>query len=133
MNPPFVGTNASLSGARSYSSEGRVYSGRIVLVEQFALKLDDVSDQQFSILIGDSDEATMESIGVGWVDDGINTQHFKGGFKEHPARKEQGASESFVHLEDLVECEADAAAADVDGAREERSLRCVAFRLKTDG
>lgn len=92
-----------------------------------------MSDQQFSILIGHPDEAAMEAIGVEWVGNGIDTQHFEGGLKEHLAWEEQGAGENFVHLEDLVECDTDAAAADVDGPLDECSLRCVAFRLKANG
>jgi len=46
-----------------------------VLSEMFALELDYMSDQQFSIRIGHSDEAAMETIRVERVGDGINTQH----------------------------------------------------------
>ena len=92
-----------------------------------------MSDQQFSILVGHPDEAAMEAIGVGWVSDGINTQDFEEGLKEHLAWKEQGAGENFVQLEGLVECHADATAADVDGPLDERSLRLVALKLKADG
>ncbi|HWF59993.1 MAG TPA: hypothetical protein VN666_06760 [Nitrospira sp.] len=92
-----------------------------------------MSDQQFSILIGHPDEAAMEAIGVGWVGDEINTQHFEVGLKEHLAGKEQGAGENFVYLEGLVECDTDATAADVDGSLDEGYLRCVVLSLKTDG
>lgn len=91
-----------------------------------------MSDQQFSILIDHPDEASMEAIRVEWVVNRINTQYFDIGLKEHPAGQEQGAGKNFVHLEDLVECDTDAAA-DVDGPLNERPLRRVALRLKTDG
>lgn len=102
-------------------------------IEVFALKLDYMSDQQFSILIGHPDEPAMKAIRVEWVGDGINTQHFEVGLKEYLAGEKQGAGENFVHLEGLVECDADAAAADVDGPLDEGCLRLVALRLKTDG
>lgn len=103
-----------------------------MLIEMFALELDYMSDQQLSILIGHSDEAAMEAICVEWVGNGINTQHFEVGLKEHLAGKEQGAGENFIYLEGLIECDADTAGADVDGPLDERSLRLVALRLKTD-
>ena len=104
-----------------------------MLIEVLALKLDDISDQQLSILVGYPDEAAMEAIRVEWVGDGIDTQHFEERLKEHLAWKEQGTGEDGVHLEDLVECDADPTGADVDGPLDERSLRCIAFKLKTDG
>ena len=104
-----------------------------MLIEVFTLELQDVSDQQFSILTGHPDEAAMETICVEWVSNGINPQHFEVGLKEHLAGKKQGAGENFVNLEDLVECDTDAAAADVDGPLDERSLRTVVLSLKADG
>ena len=104
-----------------------------MLIEVFSLELQNVFDQQFPILIGYPDEAAMEAICVGWIDDGIDTQHLEVGLKEHLTRKEYGAGENLVDLEDLVECDADAAAADVDGSLDERFLSRVVLRLKTDG
>ncbi len=111
----------------------RIVSGGVVFIEVFSLELHNVPDQQLSILIGHPDEAAMEAIRVVWVGDRVNTQHFEVGLKEHLARKEQGARESLVDREDLVECDADAATADIDGPLDERCFRRVAFRLKTDG
>ena len=48
-----------------------------MLIEVFALKLEDMSDQQFSIRIGHPEEVAMESIRVERVGDGIHTQHLK--------------------------------------------------------
>lgn len=104
-----------------------------MLIEVFSLELQNVFDQQFSILIGYPDEAAMEAIRVRWIDDGIDTQHLEAGLKEHLTRKEYGAGENLVDLENLVECDADAAAADVDGPLDERFLSRVVLRLKTDG
>ncbi len=101
-------------------------------IEVFALELQDVSNQQFSISIGHPDEAAMEAIGIEWVSDGINTQHFEERLKEYLAREEQSAGENLVYLEGLIKCDADTAAADVDGPLDERSLRLVALKLKTD-
>ncbi len=92
-----------------------------------------MSYQQFSILIGHPDKAAMESIRVRGIDDGIDTQYLEKRLKELLAGKEQGACKSLVDLESLVECDADAAAADVDGPLDERSLLLVALRLKTNG
>lgn len=91
-----------------------------------------MSYQQFSIPIGHPDEAAMEAIGIERVSDGINTQHFEVRLEEHLAWKEQGAGENFVHLEGLVECDADTTTADVDGPLDKRCLCRVALRLKTD-
>lgn len=104
-----------------------------MLIEVFALELDYMSDQQLSILIGHLDEAAMEAIRVRWIDDGIDTQHFEVGLKEHLTGKEYGAGENLIDPEGLVECDADAAAADVDGSLDERPLRRVALKLETDG
>jgi hypothetical protein len=104
-----------------------------VLIEVFALKLDDMSDQQFSVRSGHPDEAAMEAIRIERVGDGIHTQYFEVGLKEYLARKEQGTGENGVHLEDLVQRDADPAGADIDGSLNERSLRGIALRLKTDG
>jgi len=107
-------------------------SRRVVLIEVFTLELDDMPDQQFSILIGYPDEAPVEAVGVGWIGDGIDVQHLERRRKEHLAGKEQGAGENCAHVEDLVQGDADAAAADVDGPLEERGLRLVALSLETD-
>jgi hypothetical protein len=104
-----------------------------VLIEVFSLELQNVFNQQFSILIGYPDEAAMEAIRVRWIDDGIDTQHLEAGLKEHLTRKEYGAGENFIDFEDLVECDADAATADVDGPLDERFLSRDVLRLKTDG
>ncbi len=102
-------------------------------MEVFALELDYMPDQQFSIGIGHPDEAAMETIGVERVGDGINAQHFEGRLKEHVVGKEQGAGENGVHLEGLVECNADTSAADVDGPLDEGSLRFGSLLLEADG
>lgn len=101
--------------------------------EVFSLELHNVPDQQFSVLIGHPDEAAMEAVCVERVGDRVNTQHFEVGLKEHLARKEQGAGENLVDLKGLIKCDADAAAADVDGPLDKRPLRRVALGLKTDG
>ena len=134
MNPPFAGTKRALQSCpRSIPCEGCTSLGGIVLIEVFALKLDDMSGQQFSICIGHPDEAAMEAIRVERVGDGINTQYFEGRLKEHLAGKEQGTGENGVHLEDLIQRDANSTGADIDGPLDERSFRCVALRLKTDG
>lgn len=102
-------------------------------MEVFALELDYMPDQQFSIEIGHPDEAAMETIGVERVGDGINAQHFEVGFKERLVWKEQGARENFIHLEGLVECDADAAGTDVDGPLDEGCLRFGSLLLEADG
>ena len=104
-----------------------------MLIEVFSLQLQNMSNQHFSISIGHSDETAMETIGVGWVGDGIDTQHFEMRSNEHVPGKKQGAGKNFAHLKDLIKCDADTAAANVDGSLDERSLSRVALRLKTDG
>ena len=115
MNPPFAGTKRVLqSGPGPLHYEGCTYSGGIVLIEVFALKLDDMSDQQFSIRIGHPEEMAMESIRIERVGNGIHTQYLKVRLKEHLAGKEQGAGENGVHLEGLVQRDADPAGTQID-------------------
>ena len=134
MNPPFAGTKRVLqSDPCPIDREDCANSGGVVLIEVFALKLDDLSGQQFSIRIGHSDEAAMEAIRVQWVGDGINTQYLEVRLKEHLAGKEQGAGENGVHLEDLVERDADPAGADINGPLDERGFCLVGFLLQADG
>lgn len=104
-----------------------------MLIEVFTLELDDMPDQQFSILIGHPDEATVEAIRVEWVGNGINIQHFQAGLKVHLFWKEQGARENVVGLKKLVDHQADAAGAQIDGLLDRYDLRAVALRLKADG
>ncbi len=50
MNPPFAGTNRGRQSCPGpLHPEGRTYLGGVVLIEVFALKLDNMSGQQFSI------------------------------------------------------------------------------------
>lgn len=132
MNPPFAGTSRVSRSCPKPSTRKGAHSRRVVLIEVFTLELDDMPDQQFSVLIGYPDEAPVEAVGVGWIGNGIDTQHFKRRLKEHLAGKEQGAGEDCPHVEDLVQGDADAAAADVNGSLEERGFRLVALNLETD-
>lgn len=104
-----------------------------MLIEVFALKLDDMPGQQFSVRIGHSNEATMEAIHVERVGDGIDTQYLKVRLKERLAGEKQGAGENGVYLQDLAQRNSDPAGADIDGPLDECSLRCLVLRLKTDG
>jgi hypothetical protein len=131
MNPPFAGTKQS--GPGPVHREGCAYSGGVVLIEVFALKLDDMPDQQFSIRSGHPDEAAMEAIRIERVGDGIHTQHLKVRLKEHLARKEQGTGENGVHLEDLVQRDADPAGTQIHCFLDELALGRIRLRLKTDG
>lgn len=134
MNPPFVGTKRVLQSCPGpLHPEGRTYSGGVVLIEVFTLKLDNMSGQQFSIRIGHPDEAAMEAIRIERVGDGIHTQYLEGGLEERLAGKKQGAGENSVHLEGLVQRDADPAGTDIDRPLDERFFCCVALRLKTDG
>ncbi len=134
MNPLFRGDEAESGDVVPIpiQDEKPVSSGGVVLIEVFALELHNVPDQQFSILIGHPDESAMEAIRVGWVDNRGNTQHFEVGLKEYFIRKEQDTRENLVDRENLIECDTDATAADVDRPLDKRSFRRVAFRLKTD-
>lgn len=134
MNPPFVGTKRVLQSCPGpLHPEGRTYSGGVVLIEVFTLKLDNMSGQQFSIRIGHPDEAAMEAIRIERVGDGIHTQYLEGGLEGRFAGKKQGAGENSVHLEGLVQRDADPAGTDIDRPLDERFFCCVALRLKTDG
>ena len=131
---PFRGDGTDppeLSG--SFHREGRAYSGGVVLTKVFALELDDMPGQQFSIRIDHPDEAAMEAIRIERVGDGIHTQYLEGGLEERLAGKKQGAGENSVHLEGLVQRDADPAGTDIDRPLDERFFCCVALRLKTDG
>ncbi len=134
MNPPFAGTKRGLqSGPGPVHYEGCAYSGGIVLIEVFALKLDDMSDQQFLIRSGHPDEAAMEAIRIERVGDGIHTQYLKVRLKEHLAGKEQGAGENGIHLEGLVQHDADAPGTQIHCFLDELVLGSIRLRLKTDG
>jgi hypothetical protein len=135
MNPPLVGQEdppPSRMDLGHVAQGPRSVSNGIVFGEVLALKLEDVSDQQFLVLSGHPDEAAMEAIGVRWINDGINAQHFEGGFEEHLAGKEQCAGENLVGLKRLVDCDTDAAAADVDGPLDERFFSRVALTLQAN-
>jgi hypothetical protein len=134
MNPPFAGTKRGFqSGPRPIRREGCAYSGGVVLIEVFALKLDNMSGQQFSIRSGHPDEAAMEAIRIERVGDGIYTHHFEVGLKEYLAGKKQGTGENGVHLEDLVQRDADPAGTQIHCSLDELFVGPIRLRLKTDG
>ncbi len=74
----------------------------------------------------------METVGVSWVGDRINVQHFKCRRKDHLVGKAQGAGQDLVLPELLVERDADAAAADVDGSLDERGFCRIGLLLQAD-
>jgi len=134
MNPPFAGTKRGLqSGPWPVHREGCAYSGGVVLIEVFALELDDMSGQQFLIYIGHPNEAAMEAICIERVGDGIHTQYLEGGLKERLVGKKQGAGENGVHLEGLVQRDADPAGTQIHCFLDELVLGSIRLRLKTDG
>ncbi len=134
MYPPFAGTKRVLQSCPGpLQPEGRTYSGGVVFIEVFALKLDNMSGQQFSVRSGHPDEAAMEAIRIERVGDEIHTQHFEVGLKEYLAGKEQGTGENGVRLEDLVQRDADPASADVNCSLDEGSLRLGRLLLEADG
>lgn len=49
----------------------------------FALKLQDVSDEQLPVVSGHLDKAGVETVGVRWIGDGIDPQHLDRGCKTH--------------------------------------------------
>ncbi len=103
-----------------------------MLAEMLALKLQDGSDQLLTVVRGHMDKAGMEAVGVAGIGYGVDTQHFKCGLKDHLARKKQRTGKDGVLLEGLVECNADAAAAEIDGSFDERRFRRVGFLLQAD-
>ena len=108
-------------------------SGRIVLVEMVALEPQHVSNQQFAVLRGDSDETAVEAIGVGRIDDRVDPQHFDKRFEEGLIRKQQSTGENVVGLEECVDRQADAARAQIDWFFDELTFGGLRLRLKTDG
>ena len=104
-----------------------------MLIEVFALKLDDMSGQQFSIRIGHPDEVAMESIRVERVGNGIHAQYLKMRLKEYLAGKEQGAGENGAHLEDLVQRDANPAGTQIHCFFDGLVFGSIRLSLKTDG
>ncbi|MDC8450365.1 MAG: hypothetical protein LV473_18700 [Nitrospira sp.] len=111
----------------------RTVSGGVVFIEVFSLELQNVPDQQLSILIGHPDEAAMEAVRVVWVEDRVNTQHFEVGLKEHLVGKEQAARKNVAGREGCINHHADAATAQVDGFLGELPFGVVRLRLETNG
>ncbi len=75
----------------------------------------------------------MEAIRIERVGDGIYTHHFEVGLKEYLAGKKQGTGENGVHLEDLVQRDADAPGTQIHCFLNELVLGRVRLKLKTDG
>ena len=53
-----------------------------MFIEEVALKVQDMSDQQFPVLCGHSDEAGMEPVGAGRIWDGVKPQYLDERFEE---------------------------------------------------
>jgi hypothetical protein len=104
-----------------------------VLIEVFALELQNVSDQQLSILTGHSDEAPMEAVGVERIGNRIYPQHFEGGLKEHLPGKEQGAGENLMRLVGLTDYQANPSSTQIDRLFYALALGAVCLGLKADG
>ena len=105
----------------------------IVCLEVVPLKPQDVSDQHFPVLCGHPDKASVEAISPSRIGDGIEPQHFGQGCEEAMVGKPQRDREDVVGLIDRGDCHAEAAAADVDGLFDERTLRHVGLGLNADG
>lgn len=116
-----------MEGARHIQSNG-VVSGKVI-----SLELQDICDQQFPVLCGHPNEAGVETIGLVWMGDGNEPQHFNGRLEEHLAGKEQVARENFAGLEEGIHYYADAAAAQVYGFFGELTFSVVRLRLKDNG
>lgn len=104
-----------------------------MLIEVFALELQNVPDQQLSILTGHSDKAPMEAVGVERVGDRIHAQHFEGGLKEHLPGKEQGAGEHLMRLVGLTDYQANPSRAQIDRFFGALAIGDVCLGLKADG
>jgi len=102
-NPSLVGTLES--GLRWISIEAqrpRSVSGGIMSTEVFALKLENVSDEQLSVLPGHVDKAGVKTVSVGWVGERVDPQHFDRRCKTHLFRQEQGTGEKRIRLKGPV-------------------------------
>jgi hypothetical protein len=96
------------------------------------LELQDVSDQEFSVLRRYFDKTAVETIGVGWISDGIDAQHFEGSLKKHLAGKEESTRENLIHRKRFVDDYTNAARTEIDGFLDEYSLGRIRFMFKTD-
>jgi len=106
---------------------------QIVLIEEVALKAQDVSDQQFPVLRGHSDEAGMEPVGTGRIGDGVKPQYLDESFEEILVGKAQRQREDLVGLVEPVDRQANASATDVDGFFDQSDFRVVELGLNADG
>lgn len=105
---------------------------RIVLGEVVTLELQDMSDQELAVLRGDFDKAAVESVGVGWIGDGIDAQHFEVRLEEDLAGKEKAAGENLIDRKRFVDDHANAARTEIDGFLDEYSLGRIRFMFKTN-
>lgn len=90
--------------------------------EVIALKTHDVSDQQFPVLRNHLDEAGAQTIGVGGVRDGIQPQHFDGGFEHNVVWEDQGERQDLLGIIAHVYRYANASAAHIHGFLYELTL-----------
>lgn len=77
-----MGVDLSMRGCASTVRSPCFSLCQIVLIEEVALKAQDVSDQQFPVLRGHSDEAGMEPVCAGRIGDGIKSQDLDESFEE---------------------------------------------------
>ena len=74
----------------------------------------------------------MKAVGIPWIWNRINAEHFKSSLKEHLVGKEQGTDQGLILLELLVERNADATPADVDGSWDHDGFSRVGCLLQTN-
>jgi len=110
----------------------RSVSSRIVSSEVLTLELENVSNQQLAVHPRHLDKPGMKTVGVGWVGEGVDPQHFDRRCKTHLFSKQQSTGKDGVWLERLVDNEADATSTQVDRFLDEDTFRHVRLSLKTD-
>ncbi len=107
-------------------------SNGIVFGEMFALKLENVSDEQLSVLPGHVDKTGMKTVGVGRIGEEVDPQHFERRCKTHLFRQEQGTGENLIRLKGSVHDQADATGTQIDRFLDERAFCRVRLSLKAD-
>ena len=110
----------------------RSVSSRIVSSEVFTLELENVSNQQLSVLPRHFDKPGMKTVGVGWVGEGVDPQHFDRRCKTYLFRQEQGTGEYLIRLKGPVHDQADATSTQVDRFLDEDTFRHIRLSLKAD-
>lgn len=98
-----------------------------------ALKTQNVSDEELTVLCGQADEATVQAIHTVQERKGIEPQYFDGSFKRNVIRQEKHKGQDITLFVARGDHYADAAGAEVHRCLGQLSFRVVSCDLDTHG